>query len=80
MRAQFSTVLNQVDQDGESFLITKYDQPVAYIIPFAQLGDRHQFDSKNQNILNATRGLWKNRSLSSIKLARKLRKQAERYE
>lgn len=77
-RAHFSALIQESHDFGQPIIIAKYDQPIAYIIPYVQANDKNA-SSKERRVLHATRGMWKDRSTTTGALARKLRDRAERH-
>jgi len=78
-RAQFASLINQASELGISSIVTKYNQPIAMIVPL-NTGKRLSRTEKKQQVLDAAAGLWSDRKETAQALAQKLRTENERYE
>jgi antitoxin (DNA-binding transcriptional repressor) of toxin-antitoxin stability system len=78
-RAQFTTLIDQAFEHGLTSVVTRYDKPVAMIVPIR--GSKHLSQlEKKQLALDAAAGIWSDREESATVLARRLRNANNRYE
>ena len=78
-RAQFATLINQASELGFASIVTKYNEPVAMIVPISH-GEKLTRLEKKQQALDSAAGLWRDRKESAVELARTIRDKNDRYE
>lgn len=76
LRADLASVIDRVAMRGETFIITKFGTPRALITPFIATEDKSATSVKKA--LDKARGMWQDRSSSTLALARQLRLRSER--
>ena len=78
-RAQFASLINQASELGFASIVTKYNQPVAMIVPITRARPLTRLEKKQQ-ALDRAAGLWRDRKESAVELARTIRNKNDRYE
>ena len=76
LRNQLASVVDRVALRGESFVVTKFGQPRAMVVPIAKKSN-YSVDYA-QLVLRESQGIWEDRPETTKSLTRELRLKAER--
>ena len=79
-RAQFATIISQAAASGTVSIVTKYNTPVAMIVPISTKDRQATEQTKIQKALDAAAGIWADRTESTAAVSARLRNATNRYE